>query len=178
MSTVLPQRVAFQRAPFVPSGFVQAVCLGCQTAISVPADMNPPLCNACQRSQAMADIHKLLCEIRDLRAGNGMYGLLTPEERDEQLASLGLPAVDAEPKYPGFAKVDSETLINIIADPQCSAPYDDAKIMVSEALAELCNRIDGQTEREPTPSEREELERTSIVVAGEPEDPERWDSLS
>ena len=175
MSTVLTSPVRFHRGRFCPVEYVQAECAGCQSAIAVPADANPPLCFDCQKAQVTADVHKLLCEIRDLRVGNGMYGLLSVEERNEQLQSLGMPAVDATPKYPGFKSVPSDVLITIVSDPVETAPYDDRSAMVAEALAELCNRLDTPTDPAPTPVEQEQLERTSVVIAGEPEDPERWD---
>jgi hypothetical protein len=159
MSTVLSRRVSFQ-----PVGYVSARCIGCDAAISVPAGSGNPICPKCQRGQVLADISRLLADIRDLRNGDGVFEGLTLEERNEQLTALGLPPIAAKPRFPGFATMSDDALIDVVAGDACFMPGE-REDAIAEATVELARRLDAWT---PTPREQAEIERTALVVAGEP----------
>ena len=161
MSTLLAPRVSFH-----PIGHVDAQCIGCAAALSVAAGITHPLCPACERSQAWAEAARLLSDIRDLRDGSGVFAGLTDDERQEQLAALGLPSINATPRFPAFKALSDNQLIDVAGSENATIEQ------VAAAAVELAARLEAWA---PTPRERAEIELTSIVLAGEPEDPEQWD---
>jgi hypothetical protein len=139
-----------------PIGFQSRECSGCGAALFVASVAGVVLCPACERSDAVARIGKLAAEAQALRDGTGIFAGMTVDERSEQLAALGLPAIDSKPKYPGFASMDSDRLIRIIAgDDLFTMPGESAGEVVGEALAEICRRL-----APPTDEEREDIEAT------------------
>lgn len=160
-----------------PIGFQSRACNGCNAALFVAATVpvaGVVLCQRCERSDASARIAGLLADVQSLCEGSGVFAGMTPAERSEQLAAMGLPGIDAEPKFKGFAKLSDDRLIRIISGEDLfTMPGESAGQAVGEALTELCNRL-----AQPTPAERDKIESICEQMDLAEQQPERWDGMA
>jgi hypothetical protein len=115
-----------------------------------PVSQAAEVCSVCRHGQAVFEAHKLVADVRALQQGLPPFDGLTPAERNEQLAALGLPPVTS--RFPGFRTMSTDRLAEIAAGRGFAMPGEAAHA-IAEATAELARRA-----AEPTPAERDELE--------------------
>jgi hypothetical protein len=134
----------------IPAGHIEAVCVGCNAAIEIPAGGPIPRCTACQRSDAEAEAAKLLADARDLRNGTGVFSGLTADERHEQLSALILSSDDGRHR----ASTIQESISGFVE------MLDDAGV---DFLADLVSRKLGDRNRKPVASGTPTLVRVAIA---------------
>lgn len=85
--TTLALGTAFRQT--IPSRMY--ACIGCLAPYWVKdGEHDPEYCPACVHSQAQAEAVRLRNDVLDLRRGAGVFADLTPTERTEQLAAMGI----------------------------------------------------------------------------------------
>ena len=137
----------------------------CGHSVRLPADSNSvPTCERCRKSDAWSNAQSTIADVKAIVAGTGVFGLLSVEERAEQLQGiLGAIESAAPLLFPDLKKLDDQTIIGIVSDQHTP----DA--LLYEATAELARRLSA-----PTSDERDEIEQR-IEADGDYQDAERWD---
>jgi predicted Zn-dependent protease with MMP-like domain len=152
---------------FIPAGYVEARCIGCGSAIVVPAGFDAsPCCIACKRSHAEHEARRLLADVRDLANGTGVFADVPEEERREQCRQLILSTDDGKPamKSPEQALAD---LIDVLPDTSVDVLAD----FVSRRIAERKRKPEGRAPTLVRVAIADLSDGALIDLVGETDDP-------
>jgi len=149
-----------QSTPF--PGFVEAVCLGCQTALLLPHAEHQQVryCRRCEHSMQDAEAGRIASLVRELAAGEApCFNLLTEDERRVHLSMIAVAVEYARVVTLGGNPPSKHHIISLAHyESLASDEPSDAEKLAMYAAEEDADR--------------------ELTLAGEEQDGERWDSMA